>query len=94
MDVQQRIAWILQQIHEAVLRPNDAHERLVRARFARYERIVGVLGFAGVRAPRNHPAHANDELDVVAELLFEVTVVRLQLTGLDADGELQLGRGQ
>lgn len=91
MDVQQRIARILQQIHEPVLRPHNAHERIGvrRRRFRGDERKVSGLRFAGVRTASEHPTDADHVLDVVAKLLLEVAVIGLQLAVLDADGQLR-----
>lgn len=88
MHMQQRIARILEQIDESVLRPHDAHQRLVRAR--RQIRKIGVLaGLAGGnRVAGDDATDADHVLDGVAELLLEIAVVRLQLAVLDADGEL------
>lgn len=97
MNVQQRIARILQQIHEPVLRSNDGHERIgavavsaaaAAAVLGRDERKVGGFRFARVGAPSEHTTGAHNVSQIVRETLLEVTVVRLQLVVLDADGEL------
>lgn len=88
MHMQQRIARILEQIDESVLRPDDAHQRLLGTR--RQVRKIGVLAsLAGGDRMAGHDAtHADNVLDCVAELLLEIAIVRLQLAVLDADREL------
>lgn len=66
---------------------NGQHGRLVGFDRNGGEICVHSL-FAVDRMAGDHTAHADHELDRVAELLFEVTVVRLEDAVLDADREL------